>query len=135
MNQIKWECNSSTLEKFLNVLLAKFQVNNEISKVWPMSVSLMGKNARIPGQATEHKLKRGRRKLLESGYVQHSWIFQSPWWAEDFLMDYSLKKSGIVWVTCFTYILDSSNSSSIIFELVSLVLVLEVTELKWQLNW
>lgn len=92
INQIKWECNSLTLEKFPNVLLAKFQINNEISKVWPVSVSLMGKNARIPGQATEHKLKRGRRKLLKSGYAQHSWILQSPWWAEDFLMDYSLKK-------------------------------------------
>ena len=23
---------------------------------------------------------------------QNSWILQSPWWAEDFLMDYSLKK-------------------------------------------
>ena len=36
-----------------------------------MSVSLMGKNARIPGQATEHKLKRGRRKILKSGYMHN----------------------------------------------------------------
>jgi hypothetical protein len=52
---------------FSNVLLAKFQVDNEIPKVWPVSVSLMGKNARIPGQATEHKSRVGGVNYWKQG--------------------------------------------------------------------
>ena len=58
----------------------------------------MGKNARIPGQATEHKLKRGRRKLLESGHAQEFMNFTIPMISRGFFNGLFIKKTSFAWL-------------------------------------